>query len=72
MPPPRRVTARGPRYRRPGVYAEAVKPATTAAAYAWPCSCGCTRNLRGLARDDCAHCGHVHPDPDARQKELPS
>lgn len=67
--PPRRVTARGPRYRRPGPYAEAVKPEHTADAYRWLCpTCPCETNLRGLLREECSHCGHQH-FPDVRPKE---
>lgn len=56
-----RVAARG---RRPGAYVDAVRPETSASAYAWPCPrCDGTRNLRGLLRDVCAHCQHVHQPP---------
>jgi hypothetical protein len=34
------------------------------ATYAWPCAeCACTTNLRGLLREVCAHCAHIHQPP---------
>lgn len=54
---------------RQGAYAEAVRASWVAAAYLWPCpTCPCTTNLRGLLREDCAHCHHVHTP----QEEPPS
>jgi hypothetical protein len=54
--------------RRPGAYAEQVKAAWQADAYRWRCpSCPCVANLRGLLRDDCSRCGHVHTPPAATE-----
>ena len=60
--------------RRPGAYAEAVAPETSAAAYRWRCpDCPCVANLRGLGRDECSRCFHVHaPDaPPWREEPTP-
>jgi hypothetical protein len=68
MPPPKprkrpRVAARG-RPQRRGAYADAVRPETSAAAYSWPCPrCPCRRNLRGILREVCSVCTHVHHPP---------
>lgn len=54
--------------KRPARYADAVRPATSAAAYRWPCPrCACTRNLRGLLREVCAHCDHTHTAPEGEE-----
>lgn len=60
--------------RRPGAYVDApvspsgaggtLRPETSAAAYTWPCPrCDCRRNLRGLLREICSNCTHVHHPP---------
>lgn len=50
--------------RRPGAYADAVRPELSAEAYTWPCQhCDCRRNLRGLLREVCSNCTHVHHPP---------
>ena len=55
--------------RRPGMYAEVVRPELSASAYAWKCpQCPCVTNLRGLLRETCSHCGHEHQPP---EKETP-
>ena len=65
--PRKRPHRRGP-YAAPG----SVRPETTAAAYAWPCPrCACTRNLRGLLREVCAHCTHVHHPPTEKDTPCP-
>lgn len=49
---------------RRGAYADAVRPDWSADAYRWPCpQCPCPTNLRGLGREACAHCTHVHQPP---------
>lgn len=54
--------------KRPARYADAVRPETTAAAYTWKCpQCPCVANLRGLLREVCAHCTHVHQPPAAEE-----
>ena len=54
--------------RRPSAYAAAVRPETSAAAYRWPCPrCACTRNLRGLLREICSNCTHVHQPPEEKE-----
>ena len=66
---PTRKPHAGRKRRRPGAYAEVVTPALSAAAYSWPCPrCACRRNLRGLLREVCANCTHVHYPP---AKETP-
>lgn len=65
-----------PRTRRRGAYAEpgSVRPELTAAAYAWHCpTCPCVTNLRGLLRDECSRCLHIHyPDaPPWREEPAP-
>ena len=60
--------------RRPGAYADAgtLRPELSAAAYTWPCPrCDCTRNLRGLLREVCAHCTHVHQPPPEKEETTP-
>ena len=62
MPSPKPPNPRSRRRR----YADraTLRPATSAAAYRWPCPrCDCTRNLRGLLREVCSHCTHVHHPP---------
>ena len=65
MPPPRKRPQRRGAYAAPG----SVRPELSASAYHWPCPCGCTRNLRGLLREVCTHCTHVHPNPAATPQE---
>ena len=51
--------------RRPGTYADTVRPEHSADAYRWRCpQCPCVANLRGLLREVCAHCTHVHINPE--------
>jgi hypothetical protein len=69
MPPPRKRPQRRGAYAEPG----SLRPELSAAAYRWRCpSCPCTTNLRGLLREACAHCGHVHcPDVPPAQEPTP-
>jgi hypothetical protein len=66
------------RPQRRGAYAEpgSVRPETSAAAYSWPCPrCDCRRNLRGILREICSNCTHVHHPPDTptprREEPMP-
>jgi hypothetical protein len=63
MPPRRRAPVRPPTLDAPSVRL------WLADSYRWTCAeCPCTNNLRGLLREVCVNCRHIHPPP---QKEPP-
>jgi hypothetical protein len=65
-PTPRKRPARRGAYAEPG----SVRPETSAAAYSWPCPrCPCKTNLRGLFREICSHCTHIHRDPTIQKED---
>ena len=61
----RRYADRATHGSRPGPSWSADPVAVSGAgAYRWKCpQCPCVANLRGLLRDECSRCGHVHTNP---------
>lgn len=68
MPTPKR-----PPRPRPATLDPAAFQAWRESQYSWPCGqCDCDRNLRGLLRAICSHCGHEHhPRPDTEVSHVP-
>jgi hypothetical protein len=61
-------TPKRPPRPRPATQDSALVQSWREAAYTWPCpQCSCTTNLRGLLRQVCAHCSHVHQPPATKE-----